>query len=286
MIAVKLQGRLGNQLFQYAFAYATAKKLKTRFYLDPREQVNLLGNYFIGTKDAFFFLERNIFTIKGYKNLFSHHLRHQLYEGLIRLFKLKEIEISQTVNPTHELKKITDCAFYNGYYQSEKYFADYKQQILEHFKIKKKHKKLFNDHVIRIGIPKNYVLVHIRRTDYLHWGFELPPTYFHKAIESILDEKNFYVFITDDYDFVEKEFEYLTNRYISKETEIIDFQFLTNAYTCIISNSTFSWWGAYLNDKNPKVICPKYWIGQTDKIEFPAGIISEQWIQIDPNERH
>ena len=47
MIAVKLEGRLGNQLFQYAFAYASAKKLKTTFYLDKSTDNFLLPRYFL-----------------------------------------------------------------------------------------------------------------------------------------------------------------------------------------------------------------------------------------------
>lgn len=281
MICIKLQGRLGNQLFQYAFAYTFAKKLKVKFYFDKREKTDDISRYFTFNLDDVYFLDNYLFKVKGFKNLFTYHLRIKFYNMLVSIFKLKQIAISDTETPENEIKKVNDMAFYIGYFQSEKYFIDCKKQIIKKFEIKSNFVKSFNEHFAKMGIRSNYVVVHIRRSDYVSLGHALPMSYFHKAIASITNENCFYVFISDDYDCVVNEFAYLENKYISRQTEIIDFQFLLNAQICIISNSTFSWWGSYLNKNNPKVICPKYWIGQKDKIEYPRDIIPPNWIKID-----
>ena len=71
MIAVRLEGRLGNQLFQYAFIYAAARKLNTSFYLDKSIEKFLLPQYFEVKNDFIRVLDNNIFSVTGYKNIFS-----------------------------------------------------------------------------------------------------------------------------------------------------------------------------------------------------------------------
>jgi hypothetical protein len=62
----------------------------------------------------------------------------------------------------------------------------------------------------------------------------------------------------------------------------MDFQHLLNADVCIISNSTFSWWGAWLNNKPTKVIyAPKYFMGWRIKKEIPDHIYPIDWTLID-----
>jgi hypothetical protein len=93
--------------------------------------------------------------------------------------------------------------------------------------------------------------------------------------------------MSDEPEKIENEFGYIQNKYLSDQTEIIDFQFLNNAAACIISNSTFSWWGAYLNPNNPRVIAPRYWVGFHNGKEFPVDIIPEKFEVMDAiNEKH
>jgi len=81
MIAVRLEGRLGNQLFQYAFTFASAQKLNTKFYLDKSIDNFLLPQYFEVKEDFLQGLDKKIFSIQGYKNIFKVHLKRAVYKG-------------------------------------------------------------------------------------------------------------------------------------------------------------------------------------------------------------
>ena len=88
--------------------------------------------------------------------------------------------------------------------------------------------------------------------------------------------------MADDISGIESEFSYLPNKYISQADEITDFQHILNADVCIIANSTFSWWAAYLN-KNPNkmVIAPKYFLGWRIKQQVPTEIYPCNWKLIE-----
>lgn len=281
MIAVRLIGRLGNQLFQYAFAYSTAKTLDTEFYLDPRFSQELISNYFYLGSNKFRWIDRFIFSGNFAKKT-KLLLKLGFYSKVQKLCKLNSyIIFSNEVPPEDELPKIINKKIYIGFFQSELYFAGHRDKIIQEFKLKKKFTTAFNRLSKTLPINFKHVAIHIRRTDYITENIALPAAYFHKAIKSIEDRKNFYVIISDDPEFAKTEFNYLQNKYVSDNNEIIDLQFLINADICILSNSSFSWWGAYLNCKNADIIAPKYWLGHHEKIENPVGILPNGWRTID-----
>ncbi len=131
--------------------------------------------------------------------------------------------------------------------------------------------------------------MHIRRTDYqnqahLNLGSDdisLPIAYYHQIIEQLNNDDAFFIFISDDPGSLVDEFSYIENKHISYSDEITDFQHLLKAHICIISNSTFSWWGAYLNKDQKKIIyAPKYFMGFHIKQEVPPQIYPLDWIQV------
>ncbi|MDB5120190.1 MAG: hypothetical protein JWN56_1408 [Sphingobacteriales bacterium] len=279
MIEVKFVGRLGNQLFQYAFIYAAAKKLNTSFYIDTTFEGNYLEKYFQLPNDPLQTLDKYIFGIKGYKNFFGIHLKRFFYKILYNFFKLEPIYCSLDTPPREELKRLKNRSSYNGFFQSELYFTGYEAEIKQLFTIKQKYTSQFNHIAKDLPSHKKLVAIHIRRGDYVNLGSTLPIEYFHQAITSIHEVGNLYVIISDDPKYNAEEFSYLDNLYISKNEEIIDFQFLIHANECILSSSTFSWWGAYLNKNSPKVIAPKNWLGAGNK-EWPHSIMLKDWIKI------
>jgi len=283
MIAVKLEGRMGNQLFQYAFIYSAAKKLNTRFYLDKSVNYLLLDKYFNIENDFCRLLDDKIFSVKGFKNFFSHYFRWAFYYLLRHLSLLKDETFSNNIPPSAQLYKLADNRMYMGNFQSETYFSEYKADIKKLFSVKDTHAQKFEAIFRRLPKAEKYITVHIRRGDYLSHNWALNIAYYHNAIKSIHQEENYYIFISDDPGFVKAEFSYLANKYVSENDEITDFQFLTHADTCILSNSSFSWWGAWLNtNPHKQVLAPMYWLGQKYEIEYPVGIsdrVNLKWIQ-------
>jgi hypothetical protein len=285
MIAVTLEGRLGNQLFQYAFIYATSRKLGTPFFLDKSVENFMLPKYF-KVKNGFLTpLDNHIFSIKGYKNIFSIHAKKAFYHIIdVIIFQKREIIIENKTPVNEALKQLKNNCLYKGFFHSESYFEEFKDEIRTLYKIKKPHADAFEKIRQQIGVSKKKVVIHIRRTDYVDLNMSLPITYYKKAIEAIDSTDIQYIFISDDPSFIEEEFSYIPNKYISVNDEIIDLQFLINADVCILSNSSFSWWGAWLNsNKNKQVYAPKYWLGYKEAKEFPAGIsdhINFNWIKV------
>jgi hypothetical protein len=285
MIAVKLEGRLGNQLFQYAFIYAAAKKLGTSFYIDKSIENFIPPKYFEIKNDLFLPLDRSIFSVKGFKNIFSVHAKVGFYKWLhMLLLKQEAIIFSNHQTTKNELGKVKDGYLYEGYFQSETYFENAIADIRRLFKIKKQYTNAFQQVSATQSKSLKKIVIHIRRSDYVDLDIALPLAYYKKALDIVTDKDADYIFVSDDPEFIEKEFSHIKNKYVSNNNEIIDLQFLINADICILSNSSFSWWGAWLNSKPGKVIYgPKNWSGFGKDTEYPVGISANlpvNWISL------
>lgn len=290
MISILLQGRLGNQLFQYAFIHTASKKLHTRFFINQSIERFYVGEYFELENYAYRFIDQNLFQIKGFKNLFSFHLRRFFYQK-INSWHTSKTQFENTEDGTQIYQQRQDKTCYQGYFQSPLYFENTEQEIKELFKIKSKFISSYQEKYSVLFKDKKVITLHIRRGDYLHlpqWDLgnpdlSLPVGYYHSLIKNYHQDPNvLFVFIGDDREFIKKEFGYVTNKIISEDNEINDFLHLLYADVCVISNSTFSWWGAYLNKNlNKKVYCPKYFLGFHIKEEFPINIYPEAWIQCE-----
>jgi len=291
MIAVRLEGRLGNQLFQYAFIYAVSKKLNTRFYVDKSVIDFVLPRYFTVKTDQFDLLDRYIFSIKGFKNVFTYHLKRLFYNKLHLIIHLKKQNYQQLyLDPQTVLSCLENNVYYQGYFQSPLYFFGYEGYIRNAFSIRAAYRTAFAKKYAALYVQYEVVCVHIRRTDYLNLAnlnlgdddLSLPLNYYQKAISSVEGENIHFVFIGDDRQYIIENFKDITNKTITNESEIIDFQHLLNAEKCIISNSTFSWWGAWLNNKPNKIIyAPKFFLGWRVNKEVPKDIYPDAWVQID-----
>lgn len=284
MIAVKIEGRLGNQLFQYAFIYSASKKLNTNFYIDKSVDYLLLDKYFAIENDFCRALDNYVFSIKGFKLIFSHYFRKAFYYLLQKLLLLREEVFYNNETPASQLHKVANNRMYLGHFQSIEYFFECKADIKRLFSIKPVHQIRFDAIMKTLPKAEKYVTVHVRRGDYINLKWALDNAYYHKAIKTIHDEDNYYIFISDDAEFVKNEFNYLNNKYVSENDEITDLQFLINAPICILSSSSFSWWGAWLNNnKNKKIYAPQNWLGFKEGKEFPPGISCHtnfNWIEV------
>lgn len=277
MIGVKLDGRTGNQMFQYAFAYCLAKQRADDFFLEF-EPKHFRLNYFI---------------LSGQ----FKHLANQFKKLRFQLFTFPKKTLTQIGTETTQsiIEQANRCNYLKGYFQSELYHKAFVQEVKTLFEIKPEYKKAFETKYKTLFETNKTVVVHIRRTDYLSWNmgeafggtnYSLPFSYSENILKKLDLEQYTVIFISDDIEAVKKQFGERHNFRYESNTEIIDFQILLHADVLCLSNSSFSWWGAYLNAKpHKKVFAPDKWLGFKTGRDYPVDIICKDWqkVTVDKN---
>jgi glycosyltransferase involved in cell wall biosynthesis len=174
---------------------------------------------------------------------------------------------------------------YDGYFQSEKFFSHNKEEILKYIKPDLETTKYINSKYKNTLFNDETVSIHVRRGDYINLNHLHPlqdENYYTKAIEHFSISTKFVIF-SDDIDWCKKcgWFDNLTNKYfVAGEKDYIDLILMSKCTHNIIANSTFSWWGAWLNkNKNKKVIAPIKWFSPQRKLSS-KDIIPKDWILI------
>lgn len=108
-------------------------------------------------------------------------------------------------------------------------------------------------------------------------------SYYNKAIDFLGRDKK-YLIISDDIDWCKRNFKGANFYFVDDEDPIIDLYIQTLCDNNIISNSTFSWWGAWLNpNKDKVVVCPDPWFGKSYSNYSTQDLIPEEWVQIENN---
>lgn len=283
MIIVKLQGGLGNQMFQYATAKSVASHSKV--YLDTSflEQKNQTNESFTTRKLALSNFE-NIKLNKASKLAIWLVKNNYPFKKLIspNFTSIYQSELNEWVN----FESIKSSSIYlDGYFQSEDYFKRIRKQLLLDFKFKKV--SVFNEDIAnKINSDTNAVAIHVRRGDYLKPAIDafhglLPITYYQLAIKKIEEKINhlhYYIF-SDDPDWCKVDFQFLKNFTIVSNAHSEDWEDMYLMSICkhnIIANSSYSWWSAWLNNNPDKnVIAPKNWFANT-----PIDVVPKAWTKI------
>lgn len=132
------------------------------------------------------------------------------------------------------------------YVQSEEYFKGYEDEI----------RALFGQNIV----PLDQVAIHVRRADYVGNPFYVDifaNDYYERAMAEFPGE-DFLVF-SDDIEWCKKQPIFTGCLFSEGRDEITDLNLMAGCKGIIMANSSYSWWGAYLGDKNKKVIAPKEW---------------------------
>ena len=164
----------------------------------------------------------------------------------------------------------------------DKYFKKNREGILSLFEpndeIKNKLQSIYGE------ILKNKTCsIHVRRGDYLHlenYHPILSHDYYQKSYE-IIGSESVYLIFSDDIEYCKTQFEYIKNKVFI--TDLSDYEELYLMSFCdnnIIANSSFSWWGAWLNKKENIVISPKKWFGPTLHSYITDDLYPENWVII------
>ena len=282
-IRVNITGGLGNQMFQCAAGYNVARKKNVKLSLDLRR--------FKHRHD------HNGFELQKVFNIYSKvkFLDNTLVFCLINLKEiLHKIDFTYTkfnephFHYTNRILDVSKHTKINGYWQSELYFKDYAHEIKKIFSFSRKLNE--KNSLIANEVKKsNSISIHIRRGDYLLPNNNKHNTdlknYYLKAIEStskLFTNPKYFIF-TDDPSWVTKNF---TLNYSFKIVDInhgdesfFDMYLMSLCKSNIIANSSFSWWGAWLNNSKDKVVyAPKNWF--KDKKIKTDDLIPKSWILI------
>ena len=172
-----------------------------------------------------------------------------------------------------------------GFFQSEKYFIEIRNQILEDFQFKNnvsaKTKKIFE----QLNDP---VSLHVRRGDYVtqpDWN-PLSLRYYEKAL-SCFDENKQVVIFSDDVSWCKNQNIFKKTNIIfadkfTKSKDILDLALMTLCNYHIIANSSFSWWGAWLSSQE-KVLAPSDWFkGSKEYSKYNTkDLLPKEWIKIE-----
>jgi hypothetical protein len=307
MISANIAGGLGNQLFMIFHAIANAIRSCQPFVFIEVDENGGNGCTLRSTYWKTLFLGLKTHLINEFPpGLKTYTIQEDGFEYKIQYYV--DAECGFTSN---------DCILYSGYFQSHKYFHDEFEQIsqmIELDKFREDAKQWF----VKIGIdPKNTISMHFRIGDYKNLQYYhplMPYEYYEKSLNTILQNQydenqdqpvqlsmNVLYFCEDpDHNDVLKMVEPLQMKFpqcriircTDKSTDCQstdqhqqkDYQQMMIMSECkhnIIANSTFSWWGAYLNQTPDKIVCyPKTWFGPGIQANL-CDLFPDQWTRIE-----
>lgn len=278
-IIVRMMGGLGNQLFQYAYARKLAKQYgcDSSIYLDTRAyekykvrnfeiyQLNLSEDIkrFESLNKRYFFYDitREIYHVLKY---LYYKITHKQIDPLFKvLYKFGLFYNGRKYFPAKKVNR--KSIFLYGYFQDYRCFEDIEESILEEFDMKSSMSETAMEYYKKIKSSSNPIALSIRvGEDYLNSNWPIcSKDYYKKGLE-ILESKhpNSEVFIfADDIGKVKKEFGF-NNKvvYVENCSPVESLTLLKSCSDFVISNSSFSWWGAFLSrNKDKKIIAPYLW---------------------------
>ncbi|MBA7517201.1 O-antigen biosynthesis glycosyltransferase WbnK [subsurface metagenome] len=292
MIISNIIGGLGNQLFMYAAGRRLAQKHNTILkldisgysYVEPSLEYNRYKLKHFNIIEGIATSEE-IENIRGGKSRLNKTLGKYLPKRMLPALKVSYVRERKTqFDP--DILNLPDDIYLEGYWQSEKYFMDIREILLNEITLKKGSDGM--DNIIEEINEVNSVAIHVRRENFVTdpevnrilGAMDLD--YYQRCMEYFVNSINsprFYVF-TDDIGWAESNInsDYPV-RIVSNPNKFKDYEEQYLMSLCkhqIIPNSTFSWWGAWLNRNPDKIICaPKMWYRSSSRSS--KDLIPKEW---------
>lgn len=275
---VAIAGGLGNQMFQYAYALLLKNLFKDVSLFIPSSKWEHSSGFELSRVFAIQYKpclwEKLYCRSRIFRKLFT--LTHSTYFG--RNFKVVESDLFPAKNYNY---------FY-GTWQSERYLVN-SEEVRNSFKF---NEESLNYETKRIAKTINEInisiSIHIRRGDYLSENFAkgfgncCPIEYYKRAIEymRVKFHDPIFVVFSDDMEWVKDNLVMENAIYVDHNKDLDSWQDMYLMSQCkhnIIANSTFSWWGAWLNDNKDKiVIAPKRWWSTIENDD----VVPDSWIRM------
>lgn len=254
MIQCRLNGRMGNQMFQYAICRSIAEKNGYNFFIPgighPDVSPSTEGHHILN-----FFPDINM----------------GIEDGVIRNRYIEDHTVQRF---DERLLSVPDFTHINGFFQTEKYHDRDKVRTWFNVEI---------DNITKSILDKynNHCFIHLRGTDYknhTHWF--LSKDYYQNAMDKALsiNPNISFVIITDDIQISKEMFPDID---CIINDMMVDFRLIYFSKYSIISNSTFSWWASWLGNKD-FVIAPDNWLNHNkpDLGFYPVDIKTNGFIYI------
>ena len=263
-VTIRLMGGLGNYMFQIACAYSYAKTYNKKLLLKTDDIYTVHEHYSTYLN--------NVFSNLIFSSAFGLHF-----------IKYNEKSFNYQIIPN-----INGNVELFGYFQSEKYFIN-NHEIRNLFSYPNNMKRdlliKFNN-IYNINLLMDDVCsIHVRRGDYVKIQNHHPIQsieYYISAMNLFDNNQNFLIF-SDDIGWCKNNFLNLKKNIIFVENSL-DYEDLLYMSMCshnIIANSTFSWWGAWLNqNENKVVVAPKKWFGSALSSHNICDLYCKDWIII------
>jgi len=276
MISVRFSGGLGNQMFQYACGRSLGQKNGLNYVIADLSFYQK-KDWNKTTSREF---ELGVFNI----NIVRKNIPLSVYFKIAGLKNYKEINSGFD----GRILSLVGNVEIEGYWQSERYFKNIEEIIRKEFTFKPAINKK-NKEILGKIEKSNSVSIHVRRGDYVNdpkirkvHGVDLSG-YYQKAIGYInrkIKAPKYFVF-SDDIDWCKSNLKLRGETYFvdhNKENKSYeDMRLQSNCKHNIIANSSFSWWGAWLNSNPGKIVLsPKKWY----KRKNPKELIPQEWLRI------
>lgn len=278
MRLIKMTGGLGNQMFVYAF-YLRMKKAFPEVRIDLSDMMHYHAHYGYEMHHVFALPPTEFCINQPLKKVIEFLFFKKVYERYL----------PKDGQPVWQRSWRWPLIYFKGFWQNERYFADIEDEVRHTFTFDAAQA---NDRTLRTAAEmdkdEHAVSLHVRRGDYMLPKFYasagsvcgLP--YYNNAVAEMLrrdPEAHFYVF-SDDIEWVKANLPLQHADYVdwnTGEDSWQDMMLMSHCRHNIICNSTFSWWGAWLNGhKNKVVIAPNHWsAGDTNPEILPA-----EWVKV------
>lgn len=282
MVTVAIFGGLGNQMFQYAVGRTLAKRNNCRLQLDVRHyDQNCAFRYGLGD----FNIEAVIGTSRTLPPTRANRLRYLRWRYLSNRHRMIR-EQSLSFEPS--ILDHRGSIYLRGYWQSERYFSEIADTIRQDFTFVDPVSGLNREMLDRIQSTQS-IAIHVRRGDYVSnpqcnkFHGTCPPDYYSRGVQEICSghpgKHTVFVF-SDDWQWAKQNIHTDCEMVFVHHNDIYsaheDLRLMSACQHQVISNSTFSWWAAWLNSNpNKQIIAPSQWFA--DPKAKNTDIVPAQW---------
>lgn len=288
MITCNLKGGLCNQMFQIFATIAYCIQYKHPFVFTYEKIIDKRRTYW---ED--FLVSLKIFT--------TNNPKYQLTNDVVRSFPM----VYYAHHHYQEMQNVPQNVNirFDGYFQSHRYFQEYENTIFSLIRLDSQLQSVETEYASLVGEAPYTISMHFRLGDYKQlqeYHYVLPYDYYKRCLQYMvehIDSSDFrilYFCEEEDNDFVSNVISKLSQesyprivniQFVKANDTIVDWKQMLLMACCdshIIANSTFSWWGAYLNRKPNKTVCyPSVWFGPILRHNYLEDMFPESWIKID-----